>query len=85
MTFRFIEDHRDSYPVRLTCTVLKVSPASYYAWRERPESTRATSNSALLDEIRQVHRESGERYGSPGSTASCEGRDVASARAGSNG
>lgn len=39
--------------------------AGYYAWRERPESTRATSNSALLAEIQQVHRESGERYGSP--------------------
>lgn len=65
MSFRFIEDHREAYPVRLMCTVLEVSPAGYYAWRERPVSTRATSNSALLAEIRQVHRESGERYGSP--------------------
>lgn len=65
MSFRFIEDHREAYPVRLMCTVLEVSPAGYYAWRERPVRTRATSNSALLAEIRQVHRESGERYGSP--------------------
>ncbi|UFW51205.1 MULTISPECIES: IS3 family transposase [Bradyrhizobium] len=47
------------------CTVLEVSPAGYNAWRERPVSTRATSNSALLAEIWEVHRESGERYGSP--------------------
>jgi transposase len=33
-SFRFIEDHRDSYPVRLMCPVLEVSPAGYYAWRE---------------------------------------------------
>jgi putative transposase len=65
MSFRFIEDHRDSYPIRLMCAVLEVSPAGYYAWRERPVSARATSNAALLTEIRQVHRASGQRYGSP--------------------
>jgi transposase InsO family protein len=65
MSFRFIEDHRDSYPVRLMCTVLGVSAAGYYAWRERPASTRATGNAALLATIRQVHQESGGRYGSP--------------------
>jgi transposase InsO family protein len=65
MSFRFIEDHRDAYPVRLMCTVLEVSPAGYYAWRERPESVRATSTAALLAEIRQVHHDSGQRYGSP--------------------
>jgi len=65
MSFRFIEDHRDAYPVRLMCAVLEVSPAGYYAWRERPVSARVTSNAALLAEIRQVHRESGQRYGSP--------------------
>jgi hypothetical protein len=26
MSFRFIEDHRDTYPVRLMCAVLEVSP-----------------------------------------------------------
>jgi putative transposase len=65
MSFRFIEDHRDTYPVRLMCAVLEVSPAGYYAWRERPVSARATSNSTLLAEIRQVHHDSGQRYGSP--------------------
>ena len=33
MSFRFIEDHRDVYPVRVLCDVLEVSPAGYYAWR----------------------------------------------------
>ena len=65
MSFRFIEDHRDTYPVRLMCAVLEVSPAGYYAWRERPVSARAASNSTLLAEIRQVHHDSGQRYGSP--------------------
>jgi putative transposase len=61
MSFRFIEDHRVTYPVRLMCAVLEVSPAGYYAWRERPVSARAGSNSALLAEIRQVHHDSGQR------------------------
>src|SRR5437588_2935020 len=65
MSFRFIEDHRDTYPVRLICAVLEVSPAGYYVWRERPVSVRATANSVLLAEIRQVHHDSGQRYGSP--------------------
>jgi transposase InsO family protein len=65
MSFRFIEDHRDSYPVRLMCAVLEVSPAGYYAWRDRPVSARAKSSTALLAAIRQAHRDSSGRYGSP--------------------
>jgi transposase InsO family protein len=65
MSFRFIEDHRDTYPVWLMCAVLEVSPAGYYAWRDRPASQRAKSNATLLAAIRQVHQDSGGRYGSP--------------------
>ncbi|MGY0575770.1 IS3 family transposase [Bradyrhizobium sp. RDM12] len=65
MSFRFIEDHRETYPVRMMCAVLEVSPAGYYAWRERPVSERAKSNATLLAVIRQVHRDSSGRYGSP--------------------
>jgi len=65
MSFRFIEDHRDTYSVRLMCAVLKVSPAGYYAWRDRPVSARAASNTMLLAAIRQVHHDSSGRYGSP--------------------
>ena len=65
MSFRFIEDHRDAYPVRLMCAVLEVSPAGYYAWRDRPVSERAKSNATLLAAIRHAHRDSSGRYGSP--------------------
>ena len=40
MTFRFIDDHRREWPVRLLCETLGVSPAGYYAWRGRPASAR---------------------------------------------
>jgi putative transposase len=65
MSFCFIEDYRQLYPVQIMCSVLEVSPAGYYAWRKRPVSERETANAALLTEIRQVHRDSGGRYGSP--------------------
>ena len=65
MSFRFIEDHRDRWPVRLMCAVLEVSPAGYYAWRDRPASERTKSSAVLLDTIRQVHHDSHGRYGSP--------------------
>ena len=40
MKFRFIEDHRDIWPVRLICDALEVSHSGYYAWRGRRESPR---------------------------------------------
>ena len=55
MKFRFIEDHRDTWPVRVMCDALEVSPSGYYAWRGRPESPRAAANRALLAAIRRVH------------------------------
>jgi len=33
MRFRFIEDRRAEYPVRILCEVLGVSQAGYCAWR----------------------------------------------------
>src|SRR5947199_217835 len=40
VTFRFIEAHKGRWPVRLLCETLDVSPAGYYAWRQRPTSSR---------------------------------------------
>ncbi|MBV9725917.1 MAG: hypothetical protein JO299_12175 [Gammaproteobacteria bacterium] len=55
MRFRFIEDHRDVFLVRVMCAVLEVSATGYYAWRERPESRRAAADRELLTEVRRVH------------------------------
>jgi putative transposase len=65
MRFRFIEDRRADYPVRVLCDVLGVSPTGYYAWRTRPESRRSAANRDLIGDIQQVHREAYGRYGSP--------------------
>lgn len=65
MKFLFIEAEKVAYPVRVLCRVLEVSPAGFYAWLARPESERAKENRKLVVEIRAIHSESGERYGSP--------------------
>jgi putative transposase len=65
MRFRFIEDRRVDYPVKIMCDVLEVSRAGYYAWRSRPESARSAQNRELLEDIQQIHSDNRGRYGSP--------------------
>jgi putative transposase len=64
MKCEFIEMNRDNFPVQTMCEVLQVSPSGYYAWRVRPASARARANDALEVEIRAIHAESKQRYGS---------------------
>jgi putative transposase len=65
MTFRFIEGHKDRWPVRLMCETLEVSPAGYYAWLVRPPAFQQQRREALLVLIQGVHAEAKQRYGSP--------------------
>jgi putative transposase len=65
MTFYFIAEHRSRWPIRLLCQTLEVSPAGYYAWRQRPTSARQQRRAALAVEIRAIHAEVKARYGSP--------------------
>jgi len=60
-----IQEHDRRYPIRLMCRALAVSSAGYYAWRARPESTRAVANRGLLTAIRLLHHDSRQTYGSP--------------------
>jgi putative transposase len=65
VTYRFIEQHKDQWPVRLLCQTLEVSPAGYYAWRSRPASPARRRRDALLVHARAIHQEVKRRYGSP--------------------
>ena len=47
------------------CRALAVSAAGSDAWRTRPESHWSVCTRALLSEIRVIHRELRETYGSP--------------------
>ncbi len=65
MTFRFIHRHRRRWPVRALCDALSVSPAGYYAWRDRPVSQRRRRQDVLTAHIRTAHAQAKGRYGSP--------------------
>ncbi len=48
----------------MTCRLLRVSASGYYAWRQRPESTRKRENRKLANEIAAIHANSHGTYGS---------------------
>jgi len=45
------------------CGVLQVSRSGYYAWRRRSESRRGRANGVLVEQMRQLHTQTRERYG----------------------
>ena len=65
MRYRCIARRRNHHSVRMMCSALRVSRSGYYAWRVRPESTRARGDRALTRMIRTLHTESNGVYGSP--------------------
>ena len=65
MIFSFIEQHKQTWPVTLLCGTLSVSTSGFYAWLSRPSSEQERRRLALLAEIRAVHAEFKQRYGSP--------------------
>lgn len=65
MTYRFIEEHRSQWPVRLMCGILEVCPAGYYAWRSRPVRVGQQRQDALVVNIQAIHQEFKACYGSP--------------------
>ncbi|MFF3879483.1 IS3 family transposase [Streptomyces sp. NPDC001978] len=68
---RFIEDHRETYPVKRLCQVLHVVRSSYYKWRATREARaqRERADAALAEKIHRIHAESDRTYGSPRVTA----------------
>jgi len=65
MTFRFMDDYRKRWSVRMMARVLEVSPSGYYSWKKRKPSTRVISDRALVARIREIQKRHKRRYGSP--------------------
>jgi putative transposase len=66
MRYRFIEDHRDVWPIAVQCAVLEVTRSGYYAWRKRPQSAQARRRAELTERIRAIHGEKHQDvYGAP--------------------
>ena len=64
MTYQFIAQHQQEFPVQRMCQVLDVSESGYYAWKQRKPSRRALANEQLATRIRQAHETSHHIYGS---------------------
>lgn len=64
MKYAFIRDHRYEHEVRRMCRVLTVSASGYYDWLRRDRSQREKDNEQLIVEIRRIHYESRQAYGS---------------------
>jgi transposase InsO family protein len=64
MKFAFIRDNRSLFDVEVTCAVLGVTAAGFYAWLGRPDSPRAIRARHLAEQIRTVHHEVNGVYGS---------------------
>ncbi len=65
MRYRFIDEHRDHWPVRVMCRVLCVSPSGFYAWRARPVCEQATRRGQLAEKVHRVFEDHRRVYGSP--------------------
>jgi putative transposase len=63
--YQFIAAEEAHHPVALSCRVLGVARAGYYAWRGRGPSARARADAELTAVIHRLHHESRGVYGAP--------------------
>ena len=65
MKYQLIEDNRSVYPVEKMCQTLNAGRSGYYNWRNGVPSKRQQEDDELLKEIKEVHQENRQKYGSP--------------------
>jgi hypothetical protein len=58
--FQFIKDNYTVYPIEKMCNVFKVSKSGYYGWLNTEPFKRAIENQEILQQIRLIHKESGQ-------------------------
>lgn len=63
MKFRFIADHRETWPVDAMCKVLGVSRQGFYRFLRKPVTSREASHSILDAKVSEVFHEHEGRYG----------------------
>ena len=57
-SYKLIEAEKTSFPVQFMCRMLGISRSSYYAWRSGSPSKRTREDSALTENIREIHHRS---------------------------
>jgi transposase InsO family protein len=63
--FEVVDMEKANYSVAMVCRAVGVSRSGYYSWRNAEPSERQKMNERLLAEIRSIHDEHKQRYGSP--------------------
>ncbi len=63
--FQVIAAEEANFPVIMMCELLDVSRSGYYAWKVREPSARSQENTALAQEVAEIHAASRKTYGSP--------------------
>ncbi len=65
MKYAYMAGSLGGYALTRCCRALGVTPQGYYAWKGRPKSRRVLEDEWLSAQIRILHAESRETYGSP--------------------
>ena len=81
MVYQFIYDHRNQFPLWRLCQVLSVSRSAYYHWLQSRPGKWAQENAELLKEIRLIHAQRRQTYGSPRITQALHKRGYSCSRA----
>lgn len=63
--YRFIQAEQATYPIAVLCRALGVARSGYYAWLRHGVSAWQQANLRLTEQIRIVHADSRQTYGSP--------------------
>jgi transposase InsO family protein len=63
--FAWIQTEKAHYPLAYLCRWLDVTRSGFYAWQQRPESTRAREDRRLKVLVHASFAASKQRYGSP--------------------
>ncbi len=64
MKFHFIDQHRQSYPVRLLCRVMNVGKSAFYAWKARPAKVISAEELHLYRRAKALFKASRNSRGS---------------------
>ena len=65
MRYLFIKEYQEQFSLSALCRVMAVCRGGFYAWCKREKSARQLENERLTEQIKAVHEESDETYGSP--------------------
>lgn len=66
--YRFIDNQKDQFPIKVLCSILGVPESSYFDWGHHGRDiceAREEADAVLVEQIRAVHAESNSTYGAP--------------------